>query len=532
MKITLLGLLLFFAALLPLAAQTPPPTGAAASQEAPKTSPGAALVEKGSYAEAVPLLEAELKADPQSRDLLYAKVKALAGMGRNVEARGLAVQTMLSHKDWPEFRYQAGECSWNLGQAQQAIQFWAPLFPDAEWGGVAMASAARAMLASGREQEAKELVLGAVAKQEKPAPVLLRQALDLDRTGPGCLKILGKLMESGPESKDEYLNLRKIYASIGGGKLLDETLSGSLPATIPLKERSGCREVATLLNGSLFDNDILAKTDDVRTTRESLAPPQIGPPTSETIQSGRGLTVPVSIMGGREELMLLDSGAGFFMVSPKVARANGLEPVTAAYPWDFGKQGGERLSKWVVLRELTIGPLTVKNVPAAIIEKQADEWQTIAGVFPLAAMSGYGILFDRRGGRIVLYPSGTPPETALGEGFATVQCLWVSGKPVIQARVQQVPNLLALVSIGAERTCITDLGATAASISPFPKQAARNVGLRIAFVDFHLASAEVAPMEKGFSPPYAAAIGRDIWDLFTIYFDPSHGAMSFQAARK
>lgn len=535
MRAWLLAVPLSFAALLPAPAQAPVPSGPAgpvAGQQAPKANPGTALVAKGLYAEALPPLEAGLKADPQSRDLLYAKVEALSGLGRNIEARSLAMQTLFSHKDWQEFRFQAGECSWNLGQAQQAVQAWTPLFSDPDWGDLAITSASRALRASGREDEAKQLVLGAVARQEKPAPVLLREGLDLDGTGPGCLKIIDKLIAADPQSKNDYENLRKLYASIGDGKISGESLSGSLPAAIKLKELSIRREVGTLLNPGLLDNDILAKTDDVRTTRESLAPPKVGPPTSTVIQTGRSLTAPVSIDGGPVEWMLLDSSGDTFMVTPKVAKANGLYSVSTRLPLDSGEDNGGNPSKLVMLRELRMGPLAFKNVPAQVVDRHTDVWKTVAGVFPLSALRRYGILYDPRNGRLVLYQPGTKADEVIGEGHVEVPCLWVLGKPLIPLSIHQTPNLMGLVAVNSERTLITGYGATASSMGPISKRRPQSIDMRIGFVVFHLTSAEVAPTEDGFTPAYSAVMGRDIWDLFTLYFDPSRGTLSFQAARK
>ncbi len=404
------ALLLISAAVTPLVAQTTPPAGAPGTQAssplkstASLSYPGISVLHKGDFAAALPLLEAELKAAPQSRDLLYAKVEALAGLGRFIEARSFAMQAMFSHPAWPEFRYQAGECSWNLGQAQQAVQAWTPLFSDPDWGGLAMAKASRALRASGREEEAKQLVLNAVAKQEKPSPVLLNEALELDRTGPGCIKIIDKLIAADPQSKDDYENLRKLYASIGDGKLLDESLSGSLPVTIPLKERSVLHEVGTLLNPGLFDNDILAKTDDVRTTRESMAPPQVGPPTSETIRTDLGMAVPVVIGVDKMVWMTLDSSTGSCSVSAGAAKAGSLGCFRLSGKGPFGEKTSRAAGDWVIIKKLEIGPVVFQNLPARVMQKNEPGSKDETGVFPLALLRHFGVLLDSPGGRVILY---------------------------------------------------------------------------------------------------------------------------------
>jgi tetratricopeptide (TPR) repeat protein len=495
------------------------PAVAAANQEAPKKSPGVALVDKGSYADALPLLEAELKADPQSRDLLYAKVEALSGLGHFIEARSLAMQTLFSHKEWPEFRYQAGECSWNLGQAQQAIQAWTPLFSDPDWGDLAITKASRALRASGREAEAKQLVLGAVAKQEKPTPALLNEALDLDGTGPGCLKIIDKLIAADPPSKDDYANLRKLYSSIGDGKLLDESLSGSLPVTIPLKERSESQEFAALGMGGY---NSMSNTWSLETNTSVVAP--------------------VSINGGGKEWMVLDSGTTIFMVSPSIAKANGLEPVATAQYIGLGTRG-TRASNWVVLRTLTLGPLTLKNVPAIIIDKQTDFWKTTAGIFPMAALRNYGILYDRRHGKLTLYPPKTPPETALGQGIVTIPSLWVFNRPYFSVKVNDKPNVFGMLDTGADRTMVDAEKAKELGVKVNVKYSSQSfTGMSGNFLTgvandtiiylggakMTMGTVQVTRLSGGNGLSYSVIVGRDILDLFNIYFDYQGGICAFK----
>ncbi len=499
-------------------AQSSPPSSAPSKAE-PKKSPGVALVDKGSYAEALPLLESELKTAPQSRDLLYAKVEALAGLGRFIEARSFAMQTMFSHPDWQEFRYQAGECSWNLGQAQQAIQAWTPLFPDPDWGGLAMARASRALRAMGREDDARRLVLDAVAKQEKPAPILLNEALDLDRTGPGCLKLIDKLIASDPDSKDDYQNLRKLYASIGDGKLMDSSLSASLPATIPLKERSESQEFAALGMGGY---NSMTNTFSIDTSTSVVAP--------------------VSINGGGKEWMVLDSGSTVFMVSPAIAKSNNLEPVATAQYIGLGVRG-TRPSNWVVLKTLSVGPLTLKNVPAIVIDKQTDFWKTTAGIIPMAALRDYGILYDRRHGKLTLYPPKTPAESALGENPLKIPTLWVFNRPYFFVKVNETPNVFGMLDTGADRTMVDAEKAKIFGVKINVKYGSRTfTGMSGSFLTgvandtaiymgpakFTMGTVQVTKLGSGNGLSYSVIVGRDILDLFNIYFDYQGGICAFK----
>ncbi len=492
---------------------------AAASAEPAKKSPGVELVDKGDYSAALPLLEAELKAAPQSRDLLYAKVEALAGLGRFIEARSFAMQAMFSHPAWPEFRYQAGECSWNLGQAQQAVQAWTPLFSDPDWGGLAMAKASRALRASGREEEAKQLVLNAVAKQEKPSPVLLNEALELDRTGPGCIKIIDKLIAADPQSKDDYENLRKLYASIGDGKLLDESLSGSLPVTIPLKERSESIEFAALGMGGY---NSMSNTFSVDTSTSVVAP--------------------VSINGGGKEWMVMDSGTTVFMVSPSVAKSNGLDPVATAQYIGLGVRGA-RPSNWVVIKTLSLGPLTLRDVPAKVIDKQTDFWKTTAGIFPMAALRNYGILYDRRHGKLTLYPPKTPAESALGEGLLKIPTLWVFNRPYFFVKVNDTPNVFGMLDTGAERTMIDAERAKEFGVKvnvkygsqtftgmsgSFLTGVANDTTIYVGPAKFTMGTVQVTQLGSGNGLSYSVIVGRDILDLFNIYFDYHEGISAFK----
>jgi hypothetical protein len=455
--------------------------------------------------------------------LLYAKVEALGGLGHFIEARSLAMQTLFSHKEWPEFRYQAGECSWNLGQAQQAVQAWTPLFSDPDWSGLAITKASRALRASGREDEAKQLVLGAVARQEKPAPVLLNEALDLDGTGPGCLKIIDKLIAADPQSKDDYENLRKLYSSIGDGKLLDESLSGSLPATIPLKERSEFQEFAALGMGGY---NSMSNTMTVSTTTSVVAP--------------------VSINGGGKEWMVLDSGANVFMVSPGVVKASGLAPVATAQYIGLGARG-TRPSNWVVLRTLAIGPITLKNVPAIVIDKQTDFWKTVSGIIPMAALRDYGILYDRRHGKLTLYPPKTPPEAALGQGIVTIPSLWVFNRPYVSVKVNDKPNVFGMLDTGADRTMVDAEKAKELGVKVNVKYGAQSfTGMSGSFLTgvandtviylgpakLTMGTVQVTRLGSGNGLTYSVIVGRDILDLYNIYFDPQAGICAFKGYDK
>ncbi len=174
--------------------------------------------------------------------------------------------------------------------------------------------------------------------------------------------------------------------------------------------------------------------------------------TYELTTSSR-VVVPVVLNGAKERPMLMDSGSDAVLVTKGVVKELGLQPVSTASYIGIGYEGVQN-STWVLIKSMTIGGFSIKNVPAMVIEENDDFWKETGGLIPISLFSSHGVLYDRRGGKLTLYPSGTKPEAVLPAGSFSVKSLWFGGKPHVEVKVQDRAGLNFLVDTGAYTTFI------------------------------------------------------------------------------
>jgi len=501
----------------PSAASAPGAKPADVPALAPSKTPGQLMVAAEKYAEALPILDAELKEQPKSAPIHLAKVEALRGLQRYAEARAAALQGLFANPTNGELRFEMGRSAFLGGQAAEALQAWKPLQADAEWGEAAALWSSKGLRALGKEEEARGLVLGALAKIPKPATGLLHEALFLDPSVEGGLKYIDRLIEVDPAGKADYLSLRKLYEQVGTGSLFETTLAGGTPAVIPLKEKSEVQSFSALTLGVYVD-------DEVSTTTRVVVPVQFPG------------------AGSRKELMLLDSGADSVMVSSYMVKKLNLQPVATAEYVGLGYKGVMD-SKWVILRELQVGPLTIRNVPAMVIDKDTDFWRETAGILPLSLFRHYGLGYDRRGSKLTLYASGTKAETAIGAGFIPAPFLWAGRSPYVQVRIQTSPAVFFLLDTGASSTFVDANRAPGFGVNVSARYGsqgvngmsggvhtgvARDVALQLGRARINLRGVQVTDLGGGWSLDCAGILGRDILDLFAIYIDYGQNTLAFK----
>ncbi len=500
---------------------TPPP----GTPPPPARTPGEQLVDQKRYADGLATVEAELKTDPDNPALKLARVQALAGLSRYVEARTAAVQAMLAHPTVPELRYWAGECSWMVGMTTQAITLWKPLAGDPTWGTVGVDRAVTALRALGKESEAKELALASLMKPGPASPALLRQALELDRSVENGLKYVDILTQADPLNASDYRNLRKLYEQAGSGTLYEIAPGLQLPATIPLKERSESQEFSSFANGYGGSFNTLSLTTAPR------------------------VVVPVafSATSSMKEYMVLDTGSDTFMVTSALVKRLGLQPVATAEYVGLGHKGVQA-SNWVLVKELQVGPVAFRNVPAIVIEKGEDFWKETAGIVPLSALKDYGILYNRRKSTLRLYASGTRPEEALAStGVMTAPFLWISGRPFAQVRIQEKSNLFCLLDTGLDKSLLdtrraNELGIKAnvkykaqtitAMSGTFLANIANDAVICLGPAKLNMGTVFLADLPEGWGIITHGIIGRDVLDLFSIYIDYRANVLAFKGYDK
>ncbi len=511
---------LVLAASLAALAAAPPPAPQDSSQP-PSVSETLFLLQQKldseRYAEGLALSERALTLWPKHPDVLYAQALCLVGLHRTKEAAAKLEALAEKHPDRIEFRFKQADCLLSTGDVAEALQLWAAFFSDPGWGEVAYSHSVKALLASGREDEARALVDEGQRKLGRASEDLLRYGLDLERDGRKGLAILERLKLFDPQDQKGYGALSKLYAAVGDGALYVE--EAPAPGTvIPLENVTDPREGSTLgLAGG-----------DAFFIREPAAPV---------------LSVPVSIGGARPEWMMLDSGSPLVFLSPLLADRLGLKPIATAHYGGMGREGVQE-SQWVLVPELKVGPVAFRNVPAVLVSRKSDFWSVTPGIIPLSLLRRHAVVYDPAAPSLTLFPSGTPAAEALGYNAFPVKSLWPKGCPFMQVKIQGRDGLLGLADTGSFSTLIAQgLSPVLAVQSTVPQfmipyrsglsgtfsfALTRDVKFCFGRECTRLTTVQVTPIGLQYGIPCAAIMGRNILDRFQILFDYRQNALYFK----
>jgi tetratricopeptide (TPR) repeat protein len=483
------------------------------------------LLAQGQYAEALALAEPGVKADPSNAGLRMCQVDALLGLHRILEARALALS---SSSLGPGFRFKAGVATLKFGQAMGAVDLWKPLYADKDWAAPAYAESVKALLAAGKEPEAKALLAEALQKVSPPSSSLLMLSLTLDTGKASSLATLGKLKVADPANAGKYDSLAKLY-SASEGDLCQESFEGKLPAVIDIKDRSERQETSSLN----WDAGSAKGASEGGKTNVMLAPSRI------LLEAG--------INGERSEPMALDSSCATVLIAPKLAQKLKLERLA---PGEYGGIGltSPAASQWVLLKEMKVGPVTFKNVPALIIDEKTEYWKETGGVIPLWMFRHYGVHYDWRHNKLTLLASGTSPDEALGAGNLQLRTLWFGAVPYVETRLQSKPGVYLKVgslTFGTyvEERRAADLGVVQRNtqggipkerglFNIFSSGVADNVTLDLGSTRINLPTIRVANLCADCEVDCSGVIGRNILDLFDMYFDYSAGTLSLKGYEK
>ncbi len=401
----------------------------------------------------------------------------------------------------------------------QAVQVWSALYPcpDAEWSVRAYRASAQAQLSIGKEAEARKLVEEALAKWPTPTQAMARLALEVTPDAAAASKVIGKVIASNPANKDDWEALGQMVASASGG-FFEEAPAGDNPLVIPIKEKSERVNIPTFNEGDKYATNV-------------------------TLSSGSRVSVPVSV-GGKKQWMLLDSGPNVVLLTSNYAKDLGLKPVATAEYLGLGYEGAKK-SNWVMIPLIKVGELEFKNVPAMIIDKDSDFWKELGGILPLSMFRHHAVLYDRRHGKLTLYPSGTKAEAVMGDKLYPQKSLWFYGKPFVMAQLKDRQNLPFLMDTGADSTYIAaefaqDLGITVNSgkyrsqysrglSGGFLSGTADQVEVQLGGARFPLAQVMVTELGQGYPVPCYGLVGRNIIDNFTVFFDYASNALVMKA---
>ncbi len=482
-------------------------------------APSAGLLAGRKYAEALAAAELVLQKDPANLDQAAVKIQALLGLGRTLEALRFAVPLSGQHPERPQLRFLAGQAALEEGMVPQAVQVWSALCsnPDPAWSLLGYRASAQALLAVGKEADARKLVAEAMAKGGVPSLPLARLALEMAPDAASALGTIDRVIASSSENKDDWSALKTMMASVQGG-LFAESPAGTGPLVIPIKEKS-----------------------------ERIYMPAWGAEdkyaSSVILSSGSRVTVPVAA-GGKKQWMLLDSGSDVVLLTSAFARDLGLKPVATAEYLGLGYKGAMK-SGWVIVPALNVGELEFKNVPAMIIDKDTDFWKELGGILPLSMFRRHTILYDRRHGKLTLYPAGTKPDSVLDGTFFPLKSLWFNGQPFVLAQIKGRPNLPCLVDTGASSTYLAAEFAQVLGVKVntgkytnqysqglsggFSSGTAEQVEIQLGAARFQLPTVLVTSIGQNDTMPCYGLVGRDILDNFQVFFDYLGNALAIKA---
>lgn len=510
------------------------------------------LISQGQYAEALALTEPGLKADPANADLRMCQVDALLGLHRTLEARTLALS---SASMGPGFRFKVGVATLKFGQVMAAVDIWKPLYADKDWAAQAYAESVKALLAGGKEAEAKALLLEAMQKVQPPAVSLLLLSLHLDVAKEAWRATLDQLKAGDPVNASKYEALAKVYGA-ADGSLCQESFEGKLPVEVSLKEKSERLETSShswggapgSTGGGLGGGAGAAThsgTQSYGSGPRNTSNSEGGK--TGTVQAPPRVVVEARINGEKSAPMVLDSASDVVLIAPQMAKKLNLQRVAPGDYDGVGLPAGVP-SNWVLLKEIVVGPLRFKNVPALLIDDKTEYWKETGGVIPLWMFRHYGLHYDRRHSKLTLYPSGTSPEQVLGAGATRLNVLWMGGRPYAETRIQDKPSCFMLVSssnmgtyIEARRSADLGLSLQTSKYGPqrerglfglFSSGVSDKVALNLGPTRINLPTVLVADLCPDGEVDCTGMLGRNILDLFDMYFDYSAGTFAIKGYEK
>jgi predicted aspartyl protease len=265
------------------------------------------------------------------------------------------------------------------------------------------------------------------------------------------------------------------------------------------------------------------------------------------VRSESGVVVPVSLNGAKANWMQVDSGAEVVLITKVAAEALGLKPIASAEYIGLGYKG-TRKSGWVLLQSLKIGEFTLKNVPAMLMDKNTDLWKEMSGIIPLSLFKRHAVLFDRRHGKLALYPSGTKPEAVLPTGVFTVKSLWFHGKPFIEVAVKNAPKGFGLLDTGSTSTVVAAEMAPLTGVKANSGKYSGQYGIGLSggistgvadkvFLTFgtfriEMPTALVDELGTFAEIDTQVLLGRDLLDNFLMFFDYPANVIAFKAYDK
>jgi len=478
-------------------------------------------IDRERYADGLEVARSALRQYPRYADFQYGEALCLAGLHRYREAAERLDTLANRHTDRHDYRLKLAECLFLSGRTKEALTEWGRFLNDPVSGDEAYVRTVQALLATGQEERARELIREGLERLPAPSRGLLRYQLDLERSAPAALAIVSRLRPLDPTGEFGYDALSALYQAAGDLTLFDEApLPNDAGVTIPLEHFTDTRDSTGMGLG----------TSEIFMYRESAQPI---------------LTCPVSVNGAPSEWMMLDSGSPLVFLSPQLADRLGVKALSETQYGGLGESGLQD-SAWVLLQELKVGPFTVRNVPAVLLNRKSDFWSVTPGIIPLSLFRRHALLYNPDGHSLTLLPSGTDPETLL-PGGTRVPSLWFKGCPFVQTRVQGSEDLFLLADTGSYNTLLgRTLGSqitvlNSAADVPYPYRSglsgsfsfseARDVRLCLARECTRLSSVQVTTLGLQYGLPLPGILGRTFLDRYSVFFDSQRNVIVVRPLR-
>jgi hypothetical protein len=518
----------------------------------PATEAARRHIEKGEFTQALAIVEEGLKAAPEDPAMLMCQIDALMGLHRSFEAR----QTAFAHVGMgPEFRFKAGLCTARFGRLSEALGLWQPLLSDKTWAAPAYHESALALVALGKEDQAKSLLAEALGKLPSPPVSLVMLDLQLTGNAKEGKVFLDKVKPADANATGEVNEMKALFSAAGGD--LDQiSMTGKTPAVIRIKEKTERVETTSLSWGGsgapAFYSPGAGAGSATSSSTQGYGAGMKDTSQNEgnrtgTISSAPRAVVEAELDGKREEYMVLDSSSDVVLISSRVAKKLDAKPIAPGAYSGIGLPSPVP-SDWVLLKSIVVGPVTFTNIPALVIDEKTAYWKETGGVLPIWLFRDYGLHYDRRHSKLTLYPSGTSPDQVLGQGAMRLNALWYGGKPYVETRVQNRPlcfMLLSTANVGSylEQRRAEDMGIDLTTSKYGPQNAqglfgiissgvADKVSLDLGSTRINLPTILVSDLCPDNQLECYGILGRNILDLFDFYIDYHANVLALKGYEK
>lgn len=513
-----------------------PVLGAPPALTGPAQTPAAAVearLKSVDYAKALEQAQASLMANPNDTAMDILEIKAMMGLGQNMNAARLALGLAASYPRHPEFRLLAGLCAFRMGYLEQALAQWGQLKTVPGWQGKGYELSIQALIADGQLARAKALALDAVSRVKPPSEALVADLLLVDPVPQDCLSPLKALLATNPPHAEHFYAQEKLLEAAGPSGWYVCTSLPKGPVTIPLQEKDEQLDLPDI-NGH---GGLMATRGEAANV----------PLNWHRMTSFRNVVVPLTIAGGPKQWMVLRSSPDFMVISESAAKSLKLTPLAQGHYSGMAGQA-TKAAEWVLCPEIAIGGITIHNVPAMVIADPSDFWQK-RGVLPLSIFRSWAVFYDRRHSHLTLYPSGTAPASVMGAGSFRVASAWPQGRPYVGTSIHGHPGCFCAIDTGAYTTFIASEHAPALGVLPltgkygrvtsvgitgnFASTVAERVDIQLGEKSLQMETLQVIPLEMDSELfPVQGVLGRDVLDLFAVFFDWQKNVVAFKAYDK